>query len=86
MNRYGSVADQGLALCLGGTPWEWKRGEGYTMELTWERKNELMALLDRRSFVKLARFVPFDDPVVREGRVPETGRATLHQLLPILTP
>lgn len=86
MNRYGAVADQGLSLCLGGTPWEWKRGEGYTMELTWERKNELMALLDRRSFVKLARFVPFDHQVVREGRVPELGRATLRQLLPVITP
>src|SRR5438270_12216507 len=86
VNRYGDVADQGLALCLGGTPWEWKRGEGYTMELTWERKNELMALLDRRSFVKLARFVPFDDPVVREGRVPDLGRTTLRQLLPVITP
>src|SRR3989454_509327 len=86
MTRYGGVADQGLALCLGGTPWEWKRGEGYTMELTWERKNELMALLDRRSFVKVARFVPFDHPTVREGRVPDLGRATLRQLLPIITP
>ena len=86
VNRYGDVADQGLALCLGGTPWEWKRGEGYTVELTWERKNELMALLDRRSFVKLARFIPFDHQVVREGRVPELGRTTLRQFLPILTP
>jgi hypothetical protein len=86
MNRYDTVADQGLSLCLGSSPWEWKRGEGYTMELTWERKNELQALLDRRSFVKLARFVPFDDPAVREGRVPDVGRATLRQLLPIITP
>jgi hypothetical protein len=85
VNRYGRVADQGLALCLGSTPWEWKRGEGYTMELTWERKNELMALLDRRSFVKLARFVPFEDPIVRAGRVPELGRATLRELLPVIT-
>src|SRR5207253_5677049 len=76
----------GLALCLGGTPWEWKRGEGYTMELTWERKNELQALLDRRSFVKLARFLPFDHQVVREGRVPDAARATLRQLLPVVTP
>src|SRR6266849_4042705 len=86
MNRYDAVADKGLSLCLGSSPWEWKRGEGYTMELTWERKNELQALLDRRSFVKLARFVPFDDPAVREGRVPAIGRATLRQLLPIITP
>ena len=56
------------------------------MELTWERKNELMALLDRRSFVKLARFVPFDHPTVQEGQVPEAGSATLRQLLPIITP
>jgi len=86
MNRYGGVADQGLTLCLGSTPWEWKRGEGYTMELTWERKNELQALLDRRSFVKLARFVPFDHQVVREGGVPELGRVTLRQFLPLLMP
>ena len=45
-----------------------------------------MALLVRRSFVKLARFVPFDDPVLRQGRVPDLGRATLLQLLPIITP
>ena len=86
MNRYGKLAGQGLSLCLGSTPWEWKRGEGYTMELTWERKNELMALLDRRSFVKLARFVPFNDPAVLDGRVPETAVATLRQLLPVIAP
>ena len=86
MNRYGDVADRGLSLCLGSTPWEWKRGEGYTMELTWERKSELMALLDRLSFVKLARFVPFDDPAVRDGRVPEAGAATFRRFLPVITP
>src|SRR3989449_4059207 len=86
MTRYEGVADQSLALCLGGTPWEGKRGEGYTMELTWERKNELMALLDRRSCVQLARFGPVDDRVLREGRVPDLGRATLRQLLPVITP
>ena len=86
MNRYGDVSDGGLSLCLGSTPWDWKRGEGYTMDLTWERKSELQALLDRRSFVKLARFVPYDDPVVRDGRVPDTACATLRQLLPVITP
>jgi|GEM_PF-401790 len=86
MNRYGAVADQGLSLCLGGSAWEWKRGEGYTMDLTWERKNELQALLDRRAFVKLARFVPFDDPIVQQGRLPEVAATTLRRLLPIITP
>jgi len=86
MNRYGAVADQGLSLCLGGTAWEWKRGEGYTMDLAWERKNELQALLDRRTFVKLARFVPFDDPIVQQGRLPEVAATTLRLMLPVITP
>lgn len=86
LNRCEKVADKGICLCLGGSPWEWKRGEGYTMELTWERKSELMALLDRRTFVKLARFVPLDDPAVATGRVPDIGRATLRDLLPVITP
>jgi hypothetical protein len=85
MDRYEKIADRGFSLCLGGSPWEWKRGEGYTMDLTWDRKADMTALLDRRSFVKLARFVPFDDPAVRDGRVPELGRATLRQFLPIIT-
>jgi hypothetical protein len=86
INRYEKLADKRLMLCLGGDPWEWRRGEGYTMELTWERKVDLVALLSDRSFLKLARFVPFDDPGVREGRVPEIGRDTLRLLLPIISP
>jgi len=36
--------------------------------------------------VKLARFVPFDDPIVLEGRVPGVGAATLRQILPVIMP
>jgi hypothetical protein len=86
MNRYEKVADRGMCLCLGGSPWEWKRGEGYTMDLTWERKVDVTALLSNRSFVKLARFVPFDDPAVTTGRIPGIGRATMQDFLPIITP
>lgn len=86
INRYENLADKHLMLCLGGTPWEWRRGEGYTMELTWERKVDLVALLSDRSFLKLARFVPFTDPAVAAGRIPEVGRLTLRDLLPVITP
>ena len=80
------MADKGLSLCLGGSPWEWNRGEGYTMDLSWERKVDLVALLSNRSFVKVARFVPCDDPAVGSGRIHEIGRGTLRDLLPIITP
>ena len=85
INRYESLADKQLSLCLGGTPWEWKRGEGYTMELTWDRKVDLVALLSNRSFVKLARFVSFDDPAFHQGRIVDVGRATLRDFLPVIT-
>ena len=86
VNHYDKIADKGLSLCLGGTPWEWKRGEGYTMELTWDRKVDLVALLSNRSFLKLARFVPFDDPAVSAGKIVDVGRTTLQALVPVITP
>jgi hypothetical protein len=85
VNRYDRLADRKHSLCLGGTPWEWRRGEGYTMELTWERKVNLVALLSNRSFLKIARFAPYDDPAVQEGRIPEIGCSTLRDLLPVIT-
>jgi len=86
VNHYDKIADKGLSLCLGGTPWEWKRGEGYTMELTWDRKVDLVALLSHRSFLKLARFIPFNDVTVGAGHIPEIGCSTLREFLPIITP
>jgi len=86
VNHYDKIADKGLSLCLGGTLWEWKRGEGYTMELTWDRKVDLVALLSNRSFLKLARFVPCDDAAVGAGHISEIGCSTLRDLLPVITP
>jgi hypothetical protein len=85
INRYGKLADKGLSFCLGGSPWEWKRGEGYTIELTWERKSDVTALLSNRSFLKLARFVPYSDPRIPAGQIAEIGRSTLRDLLPVVT-
>ena len=66
--------------------WEWKRGEGYTLELTHDRKSEVSAVLSGRGFFKLARFVPFDDPAVREGRLVEIGCEAWRTILPVITP
>lgn len=86
ISRYSEVADRRLCLCLGPSPWEWKRGEGYTLPLTRDRRPEVSAVLAERPFFKLARFVPPDDPAVKEGRVAEVGRETFRALLPIIRP
>ena len=42
------------------------------------------AVLERRSSIKIARFVTLDDPAFREGRVAEVGRETFRRLLPLV--
>jgi hypothetical protein len=86
INRYHQVAGRHLDLCLSSTPWEWRRGEGYTIPLTHDRKSEVAAVLSGRRFFKLARFVSLDDPVVQQGRLAEIGRDCFRSLLPVITP
>jgi hypothetical protein len=40
--------------------------------------------LERRSSIKIVRFVPLNDLSVREGRVAETGREVFRRLLPFI--
>ncbi len=86
LNRYRAVAGRDLALCLSPSLWEWKRGEGYTLPMTPDRKSEVAAVLSDRRSVKIARFVALDDPIVREGRIVTAGREAFHAILPIITP
>lgn len=86
IDRYRAIADQHLCLCLSPSLWEWRRGEGYTLPLTRDRRPEVSAVLAGRPFFKLARFVPFGDAAFREGRLVEIGRGTLRSLLPVITP
>ncbi len=84
INRYGQIAGHDLHLCLSPTPWEWKQGQGYTLPLTRDRKSEVAAVLSNRPFFKLARFVPMDDPVIREGRLAQAGQDAFRALLPVI--
>ncbi|MBI4000969.1 MAG: hypothetical protein HY348_04205 [Nitrospira defluvii] len=86
VDRFHQLAGQGLELSLAPTLWEWKRGEGYPLPITHDRKAQLAAVLSGRSWFKIARFVPLDSPVMSEGRLPELGRDTFRSLLPLLTP
>ena len=85
-DRFHQLAGHGLELSLAPTLWEWKRGEGYTLPITHDRKAQLAAVLSGRSWFKIARFVPLESPALCEGRLPELGRETFRSLLPLLTP
>ncbi|NOT21382.1 MAG: hypothetical protein HOP22_01460 [Nitrospiraceae bacterium] len=85
LDRFHQLAGQGLELSLAPSLWEWKRGEGYTLPMTHDRKAQIAAVLTERSFLKIVRFLPFTDPRILSGHVPEFSRETFHALLPIMT-
>jgi hypothetical protein len=85
VDRFHQLAGQGLELSLAPTLWEWKRGAGYTLPITHDRKAQIAAVLAERSFLKIVRFVPFTDSRIQSGQVPEFSRETFRALLPIVT-
>jgi hypothetical protein len=86
VDRFHQMAGRGLELSLASTLWEWRRGEGYTLPLTHDRKGQIAAVLAERPFLKIMRCVPLTDPRIQSGQVPDVTRETLRALLPIVTP
>ena len=86
VDRFHVVAGQHLELSLAPTLWEWKRGEGFTLPITHDRKAQVAAVLAERSILKIARFLPLGDPRVRSGALAELSRETFRAMLPIVTP
>jgi hypothetical protein len=86
VNRFHQLAGQGLELSLAPTLWEWKRGEGYTLPINHDRKAQIAAVLAERTFLKIVRFLPFTDPRIQSGQMPEFSRETFRAILPVVTP
>lgn len=85
VDRFHQLAGRGLELSLAPTLWEWKQGEGYTLPITHDRKAQIAAVAADRSFLKIVRFLPFTDPRIPSGQIPEFSRETFRATLPIVT-
>jgi len=85
VDRFHQVAGQELELSLAPTLWEWKRGEGYTLPITHDRKAQIASVLAERRFIKIVRFVPMTDPRLQTGSLPDLSRDTFRSILPIVT-
>jgi len=85
-NRFSEVADRQLSLSLGHSLWEWKSGPGFTLDITRNRRSEIAAALDHRTFFKIARFLPLQDLEADTDQIIETGVTTFQAILPIITP
>jgi len=50
VDGFHQLAGQGLELSLAPTLWEWKRGEGYTLPITHDRKAQIAAVVPNGPF------------------------------------
>lgn len=85
VDRFHQVAGHELELSLAPTLWEWKRGEGYTLPITHDRKAQIASVLAERRFLKIVRFVPMTDPRLQAGLLSDLSRETFRSMLPIVT-
>jgi hypothetical protein len=85
VDRFHRLAGQELELSLAPTLWEWKRGEGYTLPMTHDRKARIAAVLAERPFLKIVRFVPLTDARIQSGQLPNLSREAFRAVLPIIT-
>lgn len=85
VDRFHQLAGHGLELSLAPTLWEWKRGEGYTLPITHDRKAQIAAVLAERPCVKIIRSISLSDPRVQAGHLPEFSSETFRMMVPIMT-
>ena len=85
IDRFHSIAGQGLDLSIAPTLWEWKRDEGYTLPITHDRKAQVAAVVAERSFLKIVRFIALDDSRVQAGELASVSREAFLAMRPIMT-
>jgi hypothetical protein len=84
VDRFHRLAGQELELSLAPTLWEWKRGAGYTLPMTHDRKAQIAAVLAERPFLKIVRFVPLTDARIQSGQLPNLSQEAFRAVLPII--
>jgi hypothetical protein len=84
VDRFHAIAGRQLELSLAPTLWEWKRGEGFTLPITHDRKAQVAAVLAERSILKVVRFLPFGDARIRDGHLAELTREIFRDMLPVV--
>jgi len=85
LGRFHQLAGHELELSLAPSLWEWKRGEGYTLPITHDRKARIAAVLAERSYMKVVRCVSFGDSSIQSGQLAQVACGTFRSMLPIVT-
>jgi len=84
LTHYDSFSDHGFFILMTETPWEWRLESKYLLEIRTDNQKEVTSALASRTFLKIHRYLKFEESVVREGRVVGEALKTFHLLQPLL--
>ncbi len=86
VRRYDRISASGLVLLRTPTPWEWRRDPERLLELRPDNRAAVAAALGERAFVKIHRYLAFDDSIIAAGRLADAGVAAFQAMRPIIDP
>lgn len=84
LDAYEELADRSLYLLMTTTPWEWRKAPEIVLELRRDNKSEVAEALAVGTFLKLHRYLSFDDPAFAKGALTREGVATFRHFRPII--
>ena len=82
--HYNTLIEGNFHLAITKDPWEWRKGNLYTLPLKKNNKKEFLNHLEEKSFIKLERFLGLKEPAFQEGNILKEGIKTFSFLKPIL--
>lgn len=82
--HYSALSDQGLFILMTETPWEWRLESRYLLEIRRDNQAGVKKALASRTFLKIHRYLKFDQAAVREGKGVEEALNAFRLLAPLL--
>ncbi len=84
LTDYHLFSDHGLFILRTKTPWVWRFEAKYLLEIRKDNQEEVTRALASRTFLKIHRYLKFEENAVKEGRVVEEALKTFRLLQSLL--
>ena len=69
IDGYERLSDQGLCLLMTDTPWEWRKGNDFVLEIRKDNRKKVADSLETRPFLKIHRYMDFGAPGKVKGNI-----------------
>ena len=85
IKSYDDLSGKGLFLLMTETPWEWRKEPETLLEIRKDKRDEVIAAIKSRSFLKIHRYLEFDSAGFANGTIVQEGREIFRSMRAIVT-